>query len=986
MPPSTDPKPPAATRVRIRVLGGLEVAPVLLQDVPDRLANQPKRVALLAYLALSHPGAGHRRDHLLGVFWPDADAARGRNALSQLLHQLRRLLGPDALSRDGGETIRLDLSVVDVDAARFVDAVSAQRDQEALALYTGDLLPGFFISGAPEFEQWLETTRARLRGLARASAGRLVQQHVAAGRLSDAEAVAARLVDLDPLDEQAVRTYMACAERAGHRADALRAYDALAQRLAQDLEAAPSDETRELAERIRRDPVRRTGEYAVIAPPAKAPDVVPAESPADAPDVGAPIRRPDAATHDAATRDTATHDSADAQATGLRRRPWRPLGLVLAGAALVTIVSAMRSEPTVPVDAERVAVLPFDADGAAPEIRYLGEGMMDLLTVPLARDPGSRTADPSAIVSMVGHELPAGHTRGDTAGVRVARALGAGRVVLGRVSGAARRFVVTAELRDVVTRTTIASATVDGPIDSLPWMVDALAHRLRAGAAGESPTRFADLMSASPAALARFIAGRSAFRRGRFLEATRAYAEAVRIDTLFAVAALEGARSSRWSAQSSRLGPVVDSLFALARRHADHLSKADQAYLEAARTQFEWTNAARQVRNWSHALGWYPAASDVRFEMADALLHEGGAAGRPFAREQARNALRALVRDDSTFEPALYHLLDEEHLAGDLAAVARLRDRFLAVEPGSDIAPYVRWRAAVALRDEAGRRTALAALDSAPVLSLLRIVNAAQLDGIGMADAALALAAAGRRAPNDPDARRLRWELAPYYWATRGRPDSVRRSLAEIASLVGEDDLRVFQAASWITSALYAHGDSALAADALRAIRTPAVPWRDPFQRRLGTCWDALWTTERAAEPEAKAAAALAARLALPMGASTSGAKRLVVCQAMVAAASALRFHRSDAAGALARLDALLDDDPYDSRLRLVAAALHGRAAQYDRALGLVARERIPYVGWAGMWAHRDLLVLEAEFARRLGDTVRVRRVASELRRFEDDS
>jgi len=33
----------------------------------------------------------------------------------------------------------------------------------ALDLYRGDLLEGFFIRGAPEFEQWLEDERARLK-------------------------------------------------------------------------------------------------------------------------------------------------------------------------------------------------------------------------------------------------------------------------------------------------------------------------------------------------------------------------------------------------------------------------------------------------------------------------------------------------------------------------------------------------------------------------------------------------------------------------------------------------------------------------------------------------------------------------------------------------------------------------------------------------------------------------------------------------------
>ena len=39
----------------------------------DELLRQPKRFALLAYLASPRPGVWHRRDVLLAVFWPNLD-------------------------------------------------------------------------------------------------------------------------------------------------------------------------------------------------------------------------------------------------------------------------------------------------------------------------------------------------------------------------------------------------------------------------------------------------------------------------------------------------------------------------------------------------------------------------------------------------------------------------------------------------------------------------------------------------------------------------------------------------------------------------------------------------------------------------------------------------------------------------------------------------------------------------------------------------
>ena len=55
--------------VDLRDAGGNELRAVL---------QQPKRLALLACLALTANGAYRRRDALLGLFWPDLDQEHAR--------------------------------------------------------------------------------------------------------------------------------------------------------------------------------------------------------------------------------------------------------------------------------------------------------------------------------------------------------------------------------------------------------------------------------------------------------------------------------------------------------------------------------------------------------------------------------------------------------------------------------------------------------------------------------------------------------------------------------------------------------------------------------------------------------------------------------------------------------------------------------------------------------------------------------------------
>lgn len=122
---------------------------------------QPRRAALLAYLALATPRVFHSRDRLLALFWPEYDADHARNALSQAVHFLRRSLGPDAIVTGSGDTLGLEWTGFWCDASAFEEALDAGRTAEAAELYRGDLLEGFHISSSDEFERWLEAERAR---------------------------------------------------------------------------------------------------------------------------------------------------------------------------------------------------------------------------------------------------------------------------------------------------------------------------------------------------------------------------------------------------------------------------------------------------------------------------------------------------------------------------------------------------------------------------------------------------------------------------------------------------------------------------------------------------------------------------------------------------------------------------------------------------------------------------------------------------------
>ena len=238
--------------VELRILGSLHLSAADGRQV-EALVRHPKRAALLAYLAAAIPRGPHRRDTLLALFWPESDAPHARAALNQALYVLRSALGDEAIAPRGDGEVGLSGDVVWCDAAAFEAALDAGRPGDALALYRGNLLEGFFITGAPEFERWLEHERARLRDRASQGAWALAEDRAAVRDRVEAARWARRAADMSPADETMARRLMTFLDQLGDRAAAIRAYEGFVSRLAEEYELEPSGETRALAKAIRQD-------------------------------------------------------------------------------------------------------------------------------------------------------------------------------------------------------------------------------------------------------------------------------------------------------------------------------------------------------------------------------------------------------------------------------------------------------------------------------------------------------------------------------------------------------------------------------------------------------------------------------------------------------------------------------------------------------------------------------------------------------------
>jgi DNA-binding SARP family transcriptional activator len=378
--------------VRLRVLGPVDLRDAQGRELSDVL-RQPKRLAFLAFLAVS-PRLFQRRDSLVALFWPELDQEHARAALRQSLHGLRRSLGDGALESRGDDEIGVGDAGFWCDAPAFDTAVDGGRNADALELYRGDLLDGFFISGAPEFEHWLEEERARLRRRAGEVAWTLAESCQVAGDLSLAAHWARRGAALSRDDEGALRRLIALLGELGDRAGAVQAYEAFARRLAEEYEVEPAPETRALiaAVRVRETTSSRARLTSIDASPrgngSQAQQVGLDGSRAilvDAPGVPADVSPVTPVAEHAQAGSVADHPINRAVVPPVHRVVRLS---VLAAAAAVLVgtglsVAFVRARTT-PLDARRIVVVPFANRTGDSTLNPLGDLAADWITRGLA--------------------------------------------------------------------------------------------------------------------------------------------------------------------------------------------------------------------------------------------------------------------------------------------------------------------------------------------------------------------------------------------------------------------------------------------------------------------------------------------------------------------------------------------------------------------------------------------------------------------------
>jgi DNA-binding SARP family transcriptional activator/Flp pilus assembly protein TadD len=234
--------------LHVRALGPLLVS---FDGAEEAALTQPRPLALLSYLLLAEPRGPHSRDTLTALLWPDSSAEQARQAVRNALHMIRQALGEDVIVNAGREQVDVDRARVSCDVYRLESDLERGRVEAVLERF-GELLDGFHVSSAPEFERWLDAARAALRARILRAALASVKTLESDGDSEAALRLLRSVHHLDRDNEQVLRRYVEMAASSGDVPGALRAYRSFAARLAREYGAQPSAETTALVDKVTR--------------------------------------------------------------------------------------------------------------------------------------------------------------------------------------------------------------------------------------------------------------------------------------------------------------------------------------------------------------------------------------------------------------------------------------------------------------------------------------------------------------------------------------------------------------------------------------------------------------------------------------------------------------------------------------------------------------------------------------------------------------
>jgi TolB-like protein/DNA-binding SARP family transcriptional activator len=404
-------------RYRLRTFGTLALAGSEGDTLLGKTGHQHRRLALLAVLAAAGEH-GRSRDQLLLLFWPDGTQPRARHSLEQLLYAIRSSIDEAVFA--GVNPVRLNPDAVTSDVGDFQSALERGDLQRAVEEYRGPFLDGFYLSDAPEFEQWLDAERARLQRSYTGTLERLARNAEAAQDHATAVRWWRMLAETDPVSSKNATGLIRALMNAGDHAAALQYAEHYEAVVAQELGTSVGPSVANLVAEVR----AKTKTERISAPRSPPPPPRPKPHAAPVSGGGLPV------------------DQVKAERSPRLRSASYAIGAVVI-LAVIALAAWMRStvggSTPRPVAERSIAVLPFANVGGDRQDAAFVDGLSEELIAVLAKIPNLRVIGPTSAFAFKNSNVGAR---------RIADSLGVSHILEGGVQKDGSQLRVQVRLID----------------------------------------------------------------------------------------------------------------------------------------------------------------------------------------------------------------------------------------------------------------------------------------------------------------------------------------------------------------------------------------------------------------------------------------------------------------------------------------------------------------------------------------------------------
>ena len=559
------------------------------RSIPSRVC-QRRRLALLAVLAAE--GRPVSRDKLLGLLWPETDADRGRHLLADSLYVLRTGLSEDAIETLGAD-VSLNEEVVASDVGSFLRAIDQGALETAVSAYSGAFLDGIFISDAPEFERWTESTRNRLEAERRRCLERLATDADERGESAPAVEWWQALAAADRFSSRAALGLLRALVVAGDGVAALHFARVHEEIVRSELESEPDPKVSAFVAELRQRRIDPAGPALRRLPAEAAPE----QSIVSPPQAG---------------------DATDIAPGLTRKRKHRRLAVVIGVTLLAAVVGITVVRQFASVDTltdGRIAVVPFDVISSDSDAVYVADGISEQLASRLMQLQLPVMSTMAGAAAKRSHPDP----------VAIAKYLGVRYYVVGTVRFGDGHLRARAELIDATHNVVIAFASLDTTYSLTSTMefeksaAESIAVALHVPLA-RTLASDRGRWTSNKAAHDAYLMGATILRphNADVFKAIEYFEKATQLDTGYALAYVGLADAYASLAVGNNIDSRADTYFPLARDAATHALRINNTLAEAHATlgyfellyRLDWKAADAELKR---AVDLQPSYQPARF-------------------------------------------------------------------------------------------------------------------------------------------------------------------------------------------------------------------------------------------------------------------------------------------------------------------------------------------------------------------------------------